>query len=266
MAASPWPLQGPWRIAMASSVGTAHLAAAQPCQDAYFRLEAVDAEGQPVLVLVAADGAGTAERADIGALLACETFARLVAAYLEQGGRVEAIGRPLAERWIAGILYRLELQVRQTRAALRDYASTLLVAVAGVKDTVFVQIGDGAMVIPDGLGWRHVFWPQHGEFANTTTFVTSDRAVQAMEFARLGAPVDELALFTDGIENLVLHKASKTVHAPFFDSMFAPVRNATAPGVDAGLSQALEEYLSGPTINDRTDDDKTLILASRKHR
>jgi Protein phosphatase 2C len=249
---------------MASSAGTAHLAAAQPCQDAHFQLEAVDAEGQPVLALAAADGAGTAERAEVGALLACETLARLVAAYLEQGGRVEAIGRPLAERWIAGILYRLELQTRQTGAALRDYACTLLAAVVGAKGAVFVQIGDGAMVIHNGIGWQYVFWPQHGEFANTTTFITSDRAAQAMEFLRLGAPVEELALFTDGIENLVLHKASKTVHAPFFDSVFAPIRKSTASGVDTGLSRALEAYLSGPTINDRTDDDKTLILASRK--
>jgi hypothetical protein len=264
MASSPLPLQGPWRIVLASSAGTAHLAAAQPCQDAHFQLEAVDAVGEPVLVLAASDGAGTAMMAEVGATLACETFARLVTAYLEQGGRVEAIGRPLAERWIAGILYRLELQTRQTGAVLRDYACTLLATVVSANAAVFLQIGDGAIVVPEGAAWRHVFWPQHGEFANTTTFVTSERAVQAMDFALLDAPVDELALFTDGLENLVLHKASKTVHAPFFDTMFAPVRKSTASGIDAGLSRALGEYLSGPRINERTDDDKTLILASRK--
>jgi hypothetical protein len=255
--------QSPWRIAMASSVGTAHIAAAQPCQDAHFHLATVDADGRPVLVLAASDGAGTAARAEVGAMLACETFARLVAAYLEQGGKVEAIGRPLAERWIAGILYRLELQTRQSGAAMRDYACTLLAAVVGAGSAAFLQIGDGAMVVREGEGWRHIFWPQHGEFANTTTFVTSERATQAMAFEQR-EPVDELALFTDGIESLVLHKASKSVHGPFFDTMFAPVRKSMATGVDAELSRALGDYLAGPRINERTDDDKTLILASRK--
>lgn len=254
----------PWRIAMASSIGTAHVAAALPCQDAHCHLETVDAGGEAVLVLAASDGAGTAERAEVGAILACETFVRLVATYLEQGGRVEAIGRPLAERWIAGILYRLELQTRQRGGALRDYACTLLAAVVGVKGAAFLQIGDGAMVIADGAGWRHVFWPQHGEFANTTTFITSDRAAEAMDFETRGSPIEEIALFTDGLESLVLHKASRTVHGPFFDSMFASVRKSAAAGVDAGLSRALGDYLSSPRINARTDDDKTLILASRK--
>ena len=254
----------PWRIAMASSVGTAHIAAAQPCQDAHFHLETADADGGRVLVLAASDGAGSARHAEVGAMLACETFVHLVAAYLGQGGRVEAIGRPLAERWIAGILYRLELQTRQRGGALHDYACTLLAAVVGAGGAAFLQIGDGAMVVSNGEGWQHVFWPQHGEFANTTTFVTSDGAAQAMDFDHRAAPIDEIALFTDGLESLVLHKASRTVHGPFFDSMFASVRKSAAAGVDIDLSRALADYLSSPRINDRTDDDKTLILASRK--
>lgn len=253
-----------WRIALASSVGTAHLAAAQPCQDAHGHLEATDVDGEGVLALAVADGAGSAEKAEVGALLACETFTRLVATYLEQGGRVAAIGRPLAERWIAGILYRLELQTRQRGGTLRDYACTLLAAVVGDRSAAFLQIGDGAMVVSGASGWRHVFWPQHGEFANTTTFVTSDGAARAMAFESHGAPIDEIALFTDGLESLVLHKASRTVHGPFFDSMFGSVRKSAASGVDAGLSRALADYLASPRINERTGDDKTLILASRK--
>jgi len=255
----------PWRIAMASSTGTAHIAAGQRCQDAHRHLETMDAEGQSVLVLAASDGAGSAEQAEVGAMLACDTFVRLVSTYLEQGGTVEAIGRPLAKRWIAGILYRLELQTRQRGGGLlRDYACTLLAAVIGVRGAAFLQIGDGAMVVSAGDGWQHVFWPQHGEFANTTTFITLDHAAEAMDFETRRTPIEEIALFTDGLESLVLHKASRTVHGPFFDSMFASVRKSAASGVDAGLSRALGDYLSSPRINERTDDDKTLILASRK--
>ncbi|HEY4171151.1 MAG TPA: PP2C family serine/threonine-protein phosphatase [Reyranella sp.] len=254
----------PWRVAMASSIGQSHVTAAQPCQDAHFHLEAKDADGKPVVVLAVADGAGSAALAEVGASLACETFGRLVEAYVGKGGRVAAIERPLVERWITGLVYRIELDAKRSGARVQDYSCTLLAAVVGDESAVFVQIGDGAMVISNGTGWRHVFWPQHGEFANTTNFVTSERAVLAMEFVRLDEAVEEVAVFTDGIENLVLQKAGKTAHAPFFDSMFPPVRKSQASGVDAELSHALDKYLSSPTITNRTDDDKTLILASRR--
>lgn len=77
-------------------------------------------------------------------------------------------------------------------------------------------------------------------------------------------PIDEVALFTDGIESLVLHYASKTVHNRFFDNMFAPVRALEKEGMDADLSKELEKYLASPAVCERTDDDKTLILAKRR--
>ena len=251
---------------MASSIGTSHVAAAQPCQDAHFHIEATGPgpDGDRIMVLVVSDGAGAAALAEVGAALVCDTFGRLVAAYIGQGGRVASIGRPLVERWIAGVVYRLELHARETGAALGDYACTLLAAVVGAQEAAFVQIGDGAIVLSAGEGWKHVFWPQHGEFANTTNFVTSAHRLEALEFGTLDKPVEELALFTDGLENLVLQKAARVVHAPFFESMFPAVRRSTASGVDAALSRALGAYLSSAPVNDRTDDDKTLVLASRR--
>lgn len=249
---------------MASSIGTSHIAAAQPCQDAHFHVEATDPDGERVMVLAVSDGAGTAAIAEVGAALVSETFARLVAAFIGQGGRVENIGRPLVERWITGVVYRLELHARQSGAALEDYACTLLAAAVAEREAVFLQIGDGAIVVSDGAGWRHIFWPQHGEFANSTNFITSEHRLEVLEFGTMSGPVEELAIFTDGIENLVLQKATKTVHAPFFDSMFPAVRRSRAPGVDADLSRALGTYLSSAPVIDRTDDDKTLVLASRR--
>ena len=85
-----------------------------------------------------------------------------------------------------------------------------------------------------------------------------------MEFQKTDEPVAELALFTDGLENLVLHKANRTVHAPFFDTMFPTIRESHATGEDLELSRALARYLATPKINERTNDDKTLILATRR--
>lgn len=249
---------------MASSIGTSHVAAAQPCQDAHFHAEATAPDGARVMVLAVSDGAGVAALAEVGAALACDTFGRLVAAYVAQGGRVATIGRPLVERWIAGVLYRLELHAGETGAAPEDYACTLLAAVVGEREAAFLQIGDGAIVLSACEGWKHVFWPQHGEFANTTNFITSAHRFEALEFGTVSGRIEELALFTDGLENLVLQKAARAVHAPFFESMFPAVRRSTASGVDAELSRALGGYLSSAPVNARTDDDKTLVLASRR--
>jgi hypothetical protein len=84
-----------------------------------------------------------------------------------------------------------------------------------------------------------------------------------MEFGSTPHRIDEVAVFSDGIENLVLHSATRTVHAPFFDAMFPPVRQHPS-GFAADLSLGLEKYLLSPLICDRTDDDKTLVLATRR--
>jgi hypothetical protein len=251
---------------MASAIGTSHLATGQPCQDSHFHLTLDDADGNPVTVLALSDGAGSAAQAEIGSKLACETFAKLVADYISSGGRVEKIGRELAGRWIAGVIYRLSLKSWADGLQPRDYACTLLAVICGERATAFLQVGDGAIVLSEGrsTAWRHVFWPQHGEFANTTNFITSEDVFETMEFQTTAEPVLEVALFSDGLENMLLHKADKTVHAPFFDSMFPSVRRSGAAGEDAELSRALGVYLSTSVINQRTNDDKTLILASRR--
>lgn len=249
---------------MASSIGTSHVAARLPCQDAHFHVEATGPDGERTMVLAVSDGAGTAPLAEVGAALVSSTFGRLVAAYLWQGGRVENIRRPLVERWIAGVIYRLELHAAGTGVALDKYACTLLAAAVGKQAAVFLQIGDGAIVQSAGEGWQHVFWPQHGEYANTTNFITSAQRLEALEFEVASGPVEELAIFTDGLENLVLQKAARAVHTPFFESMFPPVRRSRATGVDVELSRALGDYLSSAPVNDRTNDDKTLVLASRR--
>jgi hypothetical protein len=45
--------------------------------------------------------------------------------------------------------------------------------------------------------------------------------------------------------------------------MLPPVRALAKPGLDAVLSGKLEAYLACSAVCARTDDDKTLLLASR---
>ena len=79
----------------------------------------------------------------------------------------------------------------------------------------------------------------------------------------LPASRESLAVFTDGIERLVLDFADLTPHEPFFSSMIIPVERSEKGGRLSGLSQSLHAFLDSDKVNDRTDDDKTLILAAR---
>ena len=72
----------------------------------------------------------------------------------------------------------------------------------------------------------------------------------------------ELALFTDGLQALALHFVSREVHAPFFEPMFERLRQEP-PGDAPGLEAELRAFLDSAEVNRRTDDDKTLVLATR---
>ncbi|UNK43744.1 protein phosphatase 2C domain-containing protein [Luteimonas sp. S4-F44] len=250
-----------WRLAAASALGTSHWKTGAPCQDAHaWALLGED----PVLVLVAADGAGSASRSDSGAQLATAELLDSVRGFLNDGNELSALTRETAQAWIRNVVARISHRADQDGMAVREYACTLLAAIVSPDHACFLQIGDGAMVVrPRGDDWAYIFWPQHGEFINQTVFVTDPAAIDNVEFSSQAGPIDEVAAFTDGIEALVLHYASQTVHGPFFDRMFQAVRALPMGGIDQELSEKLDQYLSSPVVCERTDDDKTLILASR---
>jgi hypothetical protein len=173
-----------------------------------------------------------------------------------------------ARHWVKEIAEQLERKAHDADHHVQEYACTLLAAIIAHDAAVFLQIGDGAIVTSHGEedGWSWVFWPRHGEFANTTNFVVSENALDVLEFELAPRRIDEIALFTDGLENLVLHHGSKTVHDPFFNALLKPIRQSINDGYDESLSEKLKAYLSSPAFCERTDDDNTLIIASRKSR
>jgi hypothetical protein len=255
---------GEWRVAGASAIGTSHLKSGAPCQDAFkYGLYQSAHEGE-VILLMASDGAGSARFSDIGADLACREFTANLELYLADGNRVESLDSSSVRKWLDNVVEALTARATADEAPLRDYACTLLAAVLSRSHAAFAQVGDGAIVVREGPeDWCYIFWPQHGEYINTTRFITDASSLDQLEFTVTATPIHELAVFTDGIESLVLQYATNTVHSPFFNSMLSPVRALAQPGFDTTLSQKLSTYLSSPAICSRTDDDKTLLLASR---
>jgi hypothetical protein len=124
-----------------------------------------------------------------------------------------------------------------------------------------MQIGDGAIVARCGERYEALTWPESGEYVNTTRFLTDSDVDQHIQYALLAYPVRNIALLTDGLQGLALHFASHTAHAPFFTPFFDALR-AQPDEEWQHLSHAIASSLDSPMVNARTDDDKTLIVAT----
>lgn len=252
---------GGWRSVCASVPGVAHLADGLGCQDAGAAHWLQPPDADAALLLAVADGAGSAAQSGIGAALACQTLLEELTGWLSQPASDWTPA--VAERAIQRVQTALAQQAAALGLPIRELACTLLGAALTADRALFLQIGDGAIVIGSGDGYRPVFWPQGGEYPNETHFVTDSTATARLECCLLTEPVMEVALLTDGLQSLALHYHSRQAHLPFFRPLFQRLRDYPAASDPAELTTALERFLASPAINERTHDDKTLILAVR---
>lgn len=255
-----------WKYAFGSATGTSHLGANIPCQDFGLCDVLTTPAQETILVAVTADGAGSAKRSQVGAQLACNLFQAEMAVLFLEGGHLAQITRSFIVEWLTRFQSEVAVRAADEGLLVRDFACTLLAVVLTEDAGVFVQVGDGAIVIScqddaDEFAW--IFWPDKGEYANMTTFATQEEAKEQFLYDFKQEAFQEIALFTDGLERLALNFQSGSTHNPFFRAMFAPVR-ASEPGYSQELSERLQAFLNSPQVNARTDDDKTLILATRR--
>ncbi len=213
------------------------------------------------MIAVAADGAGSAANAAEGAQRACLSFVALARAYIAEAGAPPGEAEVCA--WAISFRAELDSVAQAAGSRIREYASTLLAVVLVGDEALFVQLGDGAIVVREEggeFGW--VFWPEQGEYANVTSFLTDANASERLSCERVRRRYKEIALFTDGLQRLVLNLAERTVHQPFFEQVMGPVRKPGVP--DEVLSARLAAWLASDKVNLRTDDDKTLVLLRRE--
>lgn len=195
------------------------------------------------------------------ARLACLAFFRGVSVALEAGLLVSEITKWHILKWYQEARGKLSLEACLRNLDLRDFACTLLTAIVGNNSAIFAQIGDGAIIVGEDAGYKTVFWPQNGEYANTTFFLTGADYEERLAVRTFDHRINELALLTDGLQPLALHYATKSVHNPFFAPMFQSLRQSAK---SEELEDSLNEFLNSKAVNARTDDDKTLILATRR--
>ena len=244
-----------WRWAATSRIGTSHLRNGTRKQDAY----AVSPLSGKGLCLVVSDGAGSASHGGQGASLVCRSLTTNLRVWFATHDRLPDDEQVMA--WVDELRDRLAIVAEARGLTRRQFAATLVLLAIWGGEILALQIGDSAMVGRREGRWEAICWPENGEFASTTFFVTDDPEVR-LRTARLPLDFDAFALFSDGIENVALDHLAVQPHARFFDPMLKPVDEARDTGKLAVLSAALGRYLDSAALCERTDDDKTLILLS----
>jgi hypothetical protein len=253
-----------WKYAWASVTGTSHLAGNLPCQDASECEVVSAADGSQILLAAVSDGAGSAARAEAGSSLTCASFIEKAKDYFATGRGIQAMNESFAFDWLSSLQQKLKAIAQAEKLDPGEFASTVVAAVVGEDESLFLHIGDGAIVASRRAkdDYRCISWPQQGEYVNSTHFVTDLDALDKITLSYDGA-IDELAIFSDGIQHMVLEYENQLAHDPFFISVFSWLQVAHESTAQSA-SRSLGEYLNSSKVNDRTDDDKSLILATRR--
>jgi hypothetical protein len=249
-----------WRWAAASQIGTSHLRLGTALQDAA-RCFVVGPNGTTICAMVC-DGAGSAQYGGHGARLVCRTFEIELRRYF-----AATTTQPTDEElwnWVDAARDRMALAAEKRSIARQAFASTLVLLVVSGDETLVVHIGDGAVVTRDlQQSWRALSWPENGEYASTTYFVT-DEPSPKLRISRSLEKFDAYAVFSDGIETIALDQRLSVPHAPFFRSMIAAVDGELSAGKSRALSNALASFLGSESVCAKTDDDKSLVLVSAR--
>jgi hypothetical protein len=248
-----------WRHISQSVSGRHHRNEGAECQDSCL-VRLLGDEPDVALVACVADGAGSCAFSAFGAQLACQSIIQCAESHFAANGGLAGLDAEAVLQWCDEARRSIGEHAEANNRQLRDYASTLCASVITPGGSIFFQIGDGAIVACKNQVIGVVFWPQSGEYINTTNFLTSPEYREQVQVCATADGFSEVALITDGLERLALQFHNFTPYPPFFQPLFGALRSAPDP---TALSGDLRLFLQSDSIQNKNDDDKTLVLASR---
>lgn len=246
-----------WRVAAASVQGLSHERHGATCQDAY-TWERLSSGG---LLVVVADGAGSAPHGQIGATVAARAAAGSISAKWANPPTLGHDGEWIAllHEALTAALGAVEIEAQERGSSLRELATTLIVVVATSDQVAAIQVGDGAVVIGDTAEPIVALTvPQRGEYLNETVFLVSPDALETAQVRLWRGQPTHLAVFSDGLQMLALKMPEGTPHPPFFRPLF---RFIAQESDENRASERLQQFLLSERVREHTDDDLTLLVA-----
>ena len=179
-----------------SKRGRSHESTGKPCQDSsYYGIHPCFPN---IVMLIVADGVGSAERSEEGSRLAVET----VRGYLESSGprfTPDMVRDAYQKAWEA-----IDRHSGEGTGRLIDYDTTLSTAIFDAESgkVVYGHSGDGAIIVigTDGIV-RCLTFPQKGMEANS---VKPLRDLLAWEFGEDHGPSVSVMAMTDGVLDLLM--------------------------------------------------------------
>ena len=248
------------KTACASMTGRSHRRRNGRCEDACADKALRTPSGRLIRrSVVVCDGAGSCPLGWLGARIASRTAARWLAENFNQlaGNSVSA---QTAARKLTGRIQRTISKFAKAHglaSSLRPFSCTLAAAVMNWDGRwLTAHIGDGGITALGENGPFILSAPKKGEFANVTYFITDRDAAQNVRIIRNTTPIRAFALFSDGLENLLIRPAESLV-APAMRDILTWLEDAEPREVTDALQTALEEVFLP-----RTTDDCTLALLS----
>jgi len=215
--------------------------------------------GNDCIFAVVSDGAGSAKFGRYGAWLTCRFLSVRFREWLHENPKLPT-NEELAD-WVDELRDRISEIATRRETTPRQFAATLAAIIVTPDEEVTLHIGDSVVVGRKGTEWDVLCWPENGEYASSTYFITDDPEPR-LNITSNPREHDAFALFSDGVGDLALSYMEHAAHPRFFDPMFRPVDAASSEGRLTELSAKLATYLAGPSVCERTVDDKTLILIS----
>lgn len=246
-------VDGGWAVCGASVTGREHERRGLGCDDAYSYGVAGD-----FIVAAVADGAGSVTGTSAwGAHAACRSVLEnaMRPRFIEDYRAATPTQAEQMVRWLFGCaLDDVVAQAERLGVDVTLLATTLSVAVVDRRQASFGQIGDG-VVVADIDGELATLLVEHKEeYANTTTFLQSEGALEHALRISVQTSVTAFALSTDGMSYKITNVATGEAYEPFFRGSWQHVRAGTGADQLAALLRGITD--------DQTGDDKTLVLAA----
>lgn len=241
-----------WAGCGASVTGSMHEQRGLGCDDAY----SYGIVGEFVIAAVA-DGAGSVSGTSAwGAYIACQSVLddamhpEFIQNYRSSSAEdAEKLIRMLFDR----ALERVQLQAGAMGLDAVLLSTTLCVALADGSRATFGQIGDGVIAAESGDSIDTLLIERKDEYANTTSFLQSDRVFEGSFRTVSLTGVTAFALSTDGMSYKITNVATGEPYEPFFRGCWQHLR--------AGADVESFAALLGGIEDDQTGDDKTMVLA-----